>query len=81
MAHSFNSVASCFPHLKYAACEVCKEYTEAHSGRNDIWAEKHYNCGQIRFSDLPPADYEPFMWPIEVLASLADTLETSDVVP
>jgi len=81
MAHNFSNIATCFPHLRYVACEMCKEYTEAHSGRNDAWAEQHYNCGQVRFYAVAPAGYEPFLDPLEALASLAETLEFSDVVP
>ena len=68
---SFASVATNFVGFPYFACEVHKVYTSRDSGRREAWAREHEECAQLRAYVRAPCEYEPFLEPLEALASIA----------
>ena len=68
---SFASVSTNFVGFPYLACEVHRVYTCTDSGKRDEWAKEHGRCHQLRAYVIQPCGYEPFLDPLEALASIA----------
>ena len=64
--------------FKFVACEDHGVYTASDSGRRDAGAREHGRCGQLRGYGKAPVGYEPFLEPLEALASIAREWEEEE---